>query len=169
MSESEYQFRPLGTWPRKPTVDRKRHPFKQTYSDTLRIMDYELWKLSALLPIVIEADFPEWAIRNDGRIRADAPTETRPASSSRSGQKKFGPLKFICDDCVSWQDNIRAIALTLTRLRKADIYGVTKHSGAIHPRLASVAAAAAHASADDGGRRPRVSSAMKEAACRFDG
>ena len=73
MSESEHQFRPLGTWPRKPTVDRKRHPFKQTYSDTLRIMDYELWKLSALLPIVIEADFPEWAIRNDGRILADAP------------------------------------------------------------------------------------------------
>ena len=30
--------------------------------------------------------------------------------------KKFGPLKFICDDFVSWQDNIRAIALTLTRL-----------------------------------------------------
>lgn len=31
----------------------------------------------------------------------------------------------VCDDCQNWTDNVHAIALTLERLRLADLYGVT--------------------------------------------
>lgn len=36
-----------------------------------------------------------------------------------------GPLKFYCDAFDQWQDNLRAIALTLEHLRTMDRYGCT--------------------------------------------
>jgi len=128
MSQGEYIFRPLGTWPRPetPRHKRKTRPFKQTLSSTYSILDHELYKLAALIPIVIEAKFSEREIRNDGKIRADARRPSFPGIILSFETKRLGPLKFLCDDCVNWEDNLRAIALTLERLRMADIYGVTK-------------------------------------------
>jgi hypothetical protein len=73
---------------------------------------------------VIEAQFTEDEIRLDGRPRAGA----RPAFPGVivSFDSKHGPLRFCCDDCVDWMDNVRAIALTMNYLRGADRYGVTK-------------------------------------------
>lgn len=36
-----------------------------------------------------------------------------------------GPLSFPCDKFVTWQDNLRAIALALEALRRVDRYGIT--------------------------------------------
>lgn len=36
-----------------------------------------------------------------------------------------GPLRYPCDRFATWQDNLRAIALSLEALRKVDRYGVT--------------------------------------------
>lgn len=39
---------------------------------------------------------------------------------------KYGSLKWTCDQFRDYWDNLHAIALTLERLRLADLYGVTK-------------------------------------------
>lgn len=41
---------------------------------------------------------------------------------------KKGSLRFPCDTYISWEDNLRAIVLTLERLRAIDRYGVTQHA-----------------------------------------
>ncbi|MDP9175649.1 MAG: hypothetical protein M3O30_17535 [Planctomycetota bacterium] len=141
----EWKFRPLGKWPREQTAafNRKVHPFKSsgkygdnnggwtpgkitpvttTYSD----LERELIKLNAENPVIIEAGFRERDIRQDGMIYAGAPQPTFPGIILSFRAPKHGPLQFACDDCKHWEDNLRAIALTLERLRLADLYGVTK-------------------------------------------
>jgi hypothetical protein len=43
-----------------------------------------------------------------------------------SFNSKFGPLSYPCDRFQTWDDNLRAIALSLEHLRAVDRYGVTK-------------------------------------------
>lgn len=63
------------------------------------------------------------------QIRGDAPNPQHPgivlSFTARIGGRPT-PLKFVCDHFANWKDNLRAIALTLERLRLADLYGVTK-------------------------------------------
>lgn len=132
------QVRPISTWPgeRTPDTRRKRHPFRRTtagsgswsrtdvpWSDTVSLLERELRALGASL-VVIEADFGEHQLRNDGWPYANA----RPASPAviLSFNSRHGPLRYPCDTFTDWQANVRAIALALEALRKVDRYGVTK-------------------------------------------
>lgn len=125
----QFVFRPMSKWGRPETVNRKRSPFKQGRTNTDQMLTRELRKLHAEEPIVVEANFSESDIRNDGQPRADARQPRFPgvaiSFTAMVGGRKT-PLRFACDDCRDWQHNLRAIAMTLVRLREADIYGVTK-------------------------------------------
>jgi hypothetical protein len=138
----EFTFKPLVKWPREqtPAYRRKHSPFKRNSGYAAEqgadrrmpvgrsFMDLksELTHLRVDGPVVIEAGFRERDIRLDGQPRSDAPQPAFPGVLISFRSKVHGPLQFSCDDCDRWQDNVRAIALTLERLRLADRYGVTK-------------------------------------------
>lgn len=118
----EIIFRPLRVWDGPPTSG-KRAQFKASYSETLALLDYELGRLNAR-NIVIEAAFDERDIRLDGRPRVDA--RPRLPGVVLSFDSKHGPLRYPCGTFPDWQDNVRAIALSLEHLRAVDRYGVTR-------------------------------------------
>jgi hypothetical protein len=120
-------FRPLTQWPGKktPTYNRKRAPFKAGYPRTLDDLEREINHLSGK-SVVIQAEFETRDIRNDGWPRSSA--RAKGPGVVVSFQTPQGPLSFPCDTYDAWEDNLRAIALSLEALRAVNRYGVTKHS-----------------------------------------
>jgi hypothetical protein len=119
------RFVPLERWPIAPTKARARAPFRSTYTQTLKLLEYELFKLNAK-SVYIQAFYGENQIRNDGWPYSNAqPSQPGIILSFRS---KDTPLLFPCDRYVSIDDNLRAIALSLQALRAVDRYGVTRRS-----------------------------------------
>lgn len=120
----QIQARPLEIWPRPLTKSRRRSPFKTSWDKTVRNLRYELARLEATAVIlrlaVREADISV----TTGLPRADRP----PAHPGViiAADTKFGALQWLCDEFTSWTANVHAIALTLKRLRLADLYGVTR-------------------------------------------
>lgn len=122
--------RPLDRWPRDFTPDetyvggRKSRPFKTTFDKTLRILKHELRALDATTVVIQVALQSERDISVvTGLPRADA--KFHHPGVIIAADTRHGALKWVCDACVKWTDNVHAIALTLERLRLADLYGVT--------------------------------------------
>jgi len=120
-------FRPVHLWPKVPTPRAKQRDaaFRASYSDTLDLLEYELGRLNAR-DIIVQAYFTLDQIRNDGWPRSSA-------NPSQPGvivtcQTPKGPLSFPCDTYRTFDDNLRAIALSLQALRAVDRYGVTQHA-----------------------------------------
>lgn len=136
---------PIRDWPGELTRNRSRSPFKAGLSDTMQLLEREIWHLtdtrtqreSAELLIAIPAG-ALW--RQDGRPRAHAVAE-HPGVIFSLGSK-HGPLSYPCDTFTTWQDNLRAVALALEALRKVDRYGVTKRGEQYRGFLAIEATAA---------------------------
>ena len=124
----EFRFRTMKAWPRKQTSswDRKRSPFKATLGRTYEELRSELTAVGAKGVVWIEAGFELRHIRNDGLPYSNAPKPSHPGVIVYAPETSKGPLRFVCDDCREWEHNLRAIVLTMERLRLADIYGVTK-------------------------------------------
>lgn len=122
----QVQFEPLEQWPKghAPATVHKSSPFRATYSDTLSQLDHELRQLRARA-VVIQADLDPRDIRLDGLLRAHA----RPRSPGivLSFEVNGESFMYPCDTYRHWQDNLRAIVLTLEKLRAVDRYGVSKH------------------------------------------
>lgn len=108
--------------------------FTAGWSDTLEVLDRELWFLDAE-HVVIEVDVAERGIRVDGQLRADARAAT--PAVRLAFDSKHGPLQYATDRFVrpawqrkgmqqDWQHNLRAIALGLEALRKVDRYGISR-------------------------------------------
>lgn len=145
---------PIREWPGELTRNRTRSLFKAGLSDTLQLLDREIWNLvdtkaqqdSAEVLIAIPAG-DLW--RLDGRPRAHAVAEHPGVIFSLDS--KHGPLSYPCDTFTTWQDNLRAIALALEALRKVDRYGVTKRGEQYRGFLAieATAAPAGFATASD--------------------
>lgn len=116
-----YDIRPLGPWTGPVTKDRTYSPFKATWTATLGLLDRELRALSARRWI-LQIDVSERWIRQDGQLYARA----QPASPAVrvAFESRHGPLTYACDRFSDWQDNVRAIALSLEALRKVERYGV---------------------------------------------
>jgi hypothetical protein len=119
---------PLREWPGKHTVNRVQSPFRAHLTKTLDVLDRELFYLTAnkaqmesaeLLVAIMPGGF-----RNDGRPRADA--KAAHPGVVLSLDSKYGALSYPCDKFLTWEDNLRAIALALEALRKVDRYGVTR-------------------------------------------
>lgn len=119
----EMTFRPIVQWPGKMTAARRRSQFKASYPDTLGLLDRELENLHAKNVVLQVALSPD-QIRLDGRPRADS----RPSHPGiiLTFHSKHGPLSYPCDTFERWEDNLRAIALSLEYLRAVDRYGVTR-------------------------------------------
>lgn len=121
------QFRPIDRWPGKMRLSyqRRRAPFRAKYAATLDLLEAELEKLKAK-DIIIQAGFELRDIRNDGWPRSSARPSHPGIIVSFAG--KTGPMSFPCDTFDAWEDNIRAIALSLQALRVVDRYGVTQNN-----------------------------------------
>lgn len=127
----QYQFRPIQQWPQRFTKNRKRATFRVGFSDTLKLLERELTHLSAR-NIVIQLAVKEAELRLDGMLRAGVKAEH--PGVILSFDSKHGPLSYVCDTFIfpytsqpdHWQANLRAIGLTLERLRDVTRYGATK-------------------------------------------
>lgn len=106
-----------------PKGGHKRAPFSGSWQNTLDTLERELRHLKAK-DILILADLRAEEIRNDGWQRSGAyPRTPGVVVSFESAQ---GPLKFACATYAKYDANLRAIGLTLERLRAVDRYGATK-------------------------------------------
>lgn len=121
----EYQFRPLTKFPVEKTAKRKRSQFSAEWRKTLLELEVELRALQAR-NVVFQVDVIEGDLRRDGMLRADA--KVRSPAVVLSFDSKHGPLSYPCDQFSEWQDNVRAIALSLKALRAVDRYGVTRRA-----------------------------------------
>lgn len=120
------QLRPITTWPgtRTPTYDR-RSTFRASFSDTLTLLRRELDALVAervVLEIAIPPGERNW--RNDGRPRAHVRADHPGVVLAFRSIDKARDMRFATDRFVTWQENLRAIALGLEALRKFDRYGL---------------------------------------------
>ena len=110
------------------TRNRKSSPFRSTYSSTVKLLERELNAIRAR-NVILAAGYQSHQIKNDGMPYARA-TLRHPAAALyfTVGAKSLGAesLAFPCDTFDSFPDNLRAIALTLEKLRAVDCYGVTR-------------------------------------------
>ena len=74
---------------------------------------------------MLQVDISERYIRTDGLPYANARYGTNPGVIV-SFDSRHGPLRYATDAFTEWQDNLRAIALSLEALRAVDRYGVTR-------------------------------------------
>lgn len=116
------KFQPITSWPRRPTRPQKSATYRAKYKQTLDLLERELRAVGAK-QITIEAFFTPPQIRNDGWPRADA----RPSQPGvvLHFQTRRGPMIFPSDKFNSWEDNLRAIGLTLEALRAVERHGAT--------------------------------------------
>lgn len=128
----QYTTRPLSdrTWLR-PDRERKTSQFDATWTKTLTLLGKEIAHLGGR-DIVIEVDVREQDIRLDGGLRANARAES-PAVVVAFDTTKHGPMLYRADrygdrwsNRPGWQENVRAVALTLESLRAVDRYGATE-------------------------------------------
>lgn len=121
---TEVRFVALEAWPGERTPSPKLSPFRATWSSTLALLTHELRMLGAR-QVTIQLDMDASALRRDGYPRANARPRTPAVILSfidRTGATQVYP----CDTWNTWQDNLRAIALTIANLRQIDRYRVAK-------------------------------------------
>lgn len=106
-----------------PPAGNEYSRFSASFGDTLELLSREMAQLQAA-HIVIELDVEERDIRLDGYPRANARIGN-PAVAV-SFDSRFGPLRYATCEFTAWQDNLRAIALSMQALRAVDRYGVSK-------------------------------------------
>jgi hypothetical protein len=128
-------YRPRPAWTDPETRDRKRYPFMRPkpgggwgrdhmpLRDSEQLLEREARELGAKTA-VIEVIAPDRAFRLDGLMRADARIDHPGVVVTLD--TRHGPVRMATDAMHRWQDNVRAIALSLEALRKVDRYGVTK-------------------------------------------
>jgi len=114
------RFKPIERWPQEPTKYRTRSRFESTYSQTMKLLERELNMLNAR-EVFIHLFLGFGQIRQDGQPYADAkPTQPGVIISFKG---THGEVMMPCDTYDKWQDNLRAIALSLEALRAVDRYG----------------------------------------------
>jgi hypothetical protein len=120
------RFVPILSWPGAgtPPARRERSRFKSSYAKTLALLERELGRIQAS-HVLIQAWFRADQIRNDGWPYARAtPRDVGVILTfTRGGQVVSMP----CDRFDSFDDNLRAIGLSLEALRMVDRYGVTRN------------------------------------------
>lgn len=118
-------FRPIQQWPGRRTHpgNRRNSQFRASYSATLDLLETELAHLGAR-DIVVQIAVDRSEIRNDGWPRSNA----RPSHPGvvLSFQSRGKARQFYTDAFLSWEENLRGIALTLQALRAVSRYGCTQ-------------------------------------------
>jgi len=134
------KIKPIEKWIGQETKNPGNSLFKKTYKDTKQILEYELYKLNAIESSVqIEMFIRPEDVRADGELRADAKPYRQGVILSfttlqsvynkqlQKWENKTKPLSYPCDTYNNWQGNLRAIALSLAKLRDVARYGVFKY------------------------------------------
>lgn len=121
---TEIRCRPIDTWEgdRTPWEHTRAAPFRVQFHRLIAELGRELAHLDAS-DVTIGLDLASHQIRADGWPNARASV---PYPVSLVFQSKHGPLRYQCDRWERWQDNLRAIGLTLHRLRLVEDAGVVK-------------------------------------------
>ena len=136
------QIRPITKWPGKENPDPRWSPFRSTYKQTLSLLEDELYKCQARFSsLVIEMWGDPRNVRLDGNMRKDAKpfkpgvilrfireTNVR-RNPAEAGKWICDPqnVSYPCDAFLSWEENLRAIALSMQSLRRVERYGVFKY------------------------------------------
>lgn len=118
-------FRPLPTWPHKPTASRQYARFDTPYHRTLDLLEREVRALGGR-DVVMGVGLSEHDIRLDGQPRANARAFGHPGVEVSFDSRDHGRQTFATDQYLDWQDNVRAIALSLEALRAVERWGVSK-------------------------------------------
>ena len=106
-----------------PVGEHRDSPFRSSWRQTCKALARELNMLNAQRA-VCELALTAGHWRNDGLPRADARAYS-PAVRI-SFDSKWGPLRYETAEFWHWQDNVRAVALSMEALRQVDRYGVSK-------------------------------------------
>lgn len=120
----QIRFVPIAKWPGQRTQSKQRSQFSAPWGSTLELLEKELRALRAK-DVLLQTFHTEGQIRQDGLPYANARTPEDPGVIL-TFESKHGPLSFPCDTYRDWKDNVRAIALSMEKLRAVDRYGVTK-------------------------------------------
>jgi len=124
-AEPEVVYRSLDGWSGPRTRSPQRSRFDASWDATWKLLMREASSLGASrVLILLDADATHF--RRDGQLRAEAKLHSQAVVVVVDG--KHGPIRLPCDRYDRWQDNIRAIALSLEALRSVDRYGVTRSS-----------------------------------------
>lgn len=124
-AEPEVVYRSLDGWSGPRTRAPQRSRFDASWEKTWTLLMREASSLGARrVLILLDADATHF--RLDGRLRAEAKLRSQAVVVVVDG--RHGPIRLPCDRYDRWQDNIRAIALSLEALRSVDRYGVTRSS-----------------------------------------
>jgi hypothetical protein len=129
-------FETLDKWPYGGKGD-KRAPFKASYPKTVDTLKDELNRVNARRVALQTGHYGD-DIRNDGLPRVNARVPRFPGVSlsfekwipngTKDGQGQalgtYELLEFPCATFNHWEDNLRAIALTLKSIRETKKYGV---------------------------------------------
>jgi hypothetical protein len=144
-----YEFRPLDAWTDPETRHRTRSAFSATWQSTLDLLGRETAHLGARL-VVIQVDVTEGEIRRDGMLRSTV--KVGHPGVIVSFESRFGPLRYAADSYRHWQENMRAIAMSLEALRAVDRWGATKRGEQYRGWTAITAPAPTFADADEAWR-----------------
>ncbi len=134
------QIKAIKNWNGEETKYPKRSTFRAAYNQTKKLLERELDHLDIRSDSLrIEMFVRPGEIRLDGQLRADARpykqgvklsfdliTERTPIPGTNKDKIKIQPVTYPCDTFDDWQDNLRAIALSLQNLRAVERYGVMK-------------------------------------------
>lgn len=117
-------FRPLERAVPGPS---RYSPFKASWTSTVTLLAKEL-RAHGAQRTVLEVDFRETDLRNDGLPRADRRARTPGIVLSFVASRVAGrpALRYEVGTFTDWRDNVRAVALGLEALRAVDRHGVTK-------------------------------------------
>lgn len=116
----DVQVRPLAD---PPPLSNRVALFRSTFGQTVKLLRSELEHLDAER-VVLELDVRPRDLRLDGLPRADA--RLGDPAVVLSFESRHGPLRYATGEYDEWQDNLRAIALSLEALRSVDRYGVSR-------------------------------------------
>lgn len=129
-------YRAIPVWPHEQAVGRTGSPFRNSYEDTISVLEYEVFRLQprmtagrytelGVAQVIIGAGYRDGDIRKDGAPRADARAPYHPGVEV-SFDSVYGRLTYATDMYSDWRANVRAIALGLEALRAVARYGVAK-------------------------------------------
>jgi hypothetical protein len=134
----DFTFETLEAWPYGGGgTGAKRAPFKASYPKTVNLLKSELERTKARNPAIQSGHYGA-DIRNDGLPRVNARTPrfagvclnfemwTPTGSKDDLGRPlgRYELYEFPCATFDLWEDNLRAIALTLKAIRETKKYGV---------------------------------------------
>src|SRR6185369_10364517 len=94
-------FRPLPTWPHKPTVNREYSRFDTPYPKTLALLEREVGFLGGR-DVVMGVGLNERDIRLDGQPRANARAFGHPGVEISFNSREHGRLSYSSDQYLDW-------------------------------------------------------------------